>query len=312
MTKKNRKRSAGIVLRDILLALLLVAVVAASAILVYRRFFESGPATPDEKRNIAMNHYDADSFYEENGMLRYAKSAHLTGVDVSEHQEKIDWAAVRAAGVDFAILRIGYRGYTEGSLREDSWFAENYTAARAAGVQLGVYFFSQATTLEEAREEADYTLELLDGRTLELPVFYDWETVAGSTRIPSPDGLPLTQCAAAFCQTVEAAGYTAGVYFNQTYGYTYFDLGYLQDYVLWLAEYGHDAGISLSLRLPAIFQHRGGRWHYRRRGSQSVSDAGEGKNDGLILKNAARAASNCEAARAVCIYFDGVSWRTTY
>ena len=106
-------------------------------------------------------------------------------------------------------------------------------------MQLGVYFFSQATTLEEAREEADYTLELLDGRTLELPVFYDWETVAGSTRIPSPDGLPLTQCAAAFCQTVEAAGYTGqGVYFNQTYGYTYFDLGYLQDYVLWLAEYG--------------------------------------------------------------------------
>ena len=238
MTKKNRKHSAGIVLRDILLALLLVAVVAASAILVYRRFFESGPATPDEKQNIAKNHYDADSFYEENGMLRYAKSAHLTGVDVSEHQEKIDWAAVRAAGVDFAILRIGYRGYTEGSLREDSWFAENYTAARAAGAQVGVYFFSQATTLEEAREEADYTLELLDGRTLELPVFYDWETVAGSTRIPSPDGLPLTQCAAAFCQTVEAAGYTAGVYFNQTYGYTYFDLSYLQDYVLWLAEYG--------------------------------------------------------------------------
>ena len=147
MTKKNRKHSAGIVLRNILLALLLVAVVAASAILVYRRFFESGPATPDEKQNIAKNHYDADSFYEENGMLRYAKSAHLTGVDVSEHQEKIDWAAVRAAGVDFAILRIGYRGYTEGSLREDSWFAENYTAARAAGVQVGVYFFSQATTL---------------------------------------------------------------------------------------------------------------------------------------------------------------------
>lgn len=84
--------------------------------------------------------------------------------------------------MDFAILRIGYRGYTEGSLREDSWFAENYTAARAAGVQVGVYFFSQATTLEEAREEADYTLELLDGRTLELPVFYDWETGSQAPR----------------------------------------------------------------------------------------------------------------------------------
>ena len=168
MTKKNRKHSAGIVLRDILLALLLVAVVAASAILVYRRFFESGPATPDEKQNIAKNHYDADSFYEENGMLRYAKSAHLTGVDVSEHQEKIDWAAVRAAGVDFAILRIGYRGYTEGSLREDSWFAENYTAARAAGVQLGVYFFSQATTLEEARADLFGLYYLGDPKLVEL------------------------------------------------------------------------------------------------------------------------------------------------
>lgn len=157
-------------------------------------------------------------------------------MDVSEHQEKIDWAAVRAAGVDFAILRIGYRGYTEGSLREDSWFAENYAAARAAGVQVGVYFFSQATTLEEAREEADYTLELLDGRTLELPVFYDWETVAGSTRIPSPDGLPAD--AVRSCLLPDGGGrpgYTAGVYFNQTYGYTYFDLSYLQDYVLWLA-----------------------------------------------------------------------------
>ena len=237
MTKKNRKHSAGIVLRDILLALLLVAVVAASAILVYRRFFESGPATPDEKRNIAMNHYDADSFYEENGMLRYAKSAHLTGVDVSEHQEKIDWAAVRAAGVDFAILRIGYRGYTEGSLREDSWFAENYTAARAAGVQVGVYFFSQAIDEQEAREEARFVLDRISGYQLAFPVFFDWEKIGSEARSDTMDLASLTTVTDTFCTEIRNAGYQAGLYFNQQLGYEELHLPSLQTYTFWLAEY---------------------------------------------------------------------------
>ena len=242
MTKKNRKHSAGIVLRDILLALLLVAVVAASAILVYRRFFESGPATPDEKRNIAMNHYDADSFYEENGMLRYAKSAHLTGVDVSEHQEKIDWAAVRAAGVDFAILRIGYRGYgASGTLVKDPMFEEHFTNARNAGLKVGVYFFTQAVTEDEAREEAQGCNWALNGRKLDYPIYYDTEASTSPNGTGRADGLgkeDRTKCAIAFCEEVKSLGYKPGVYASTTWFRKRVDLDALRKYTIWNAHYG--------------------------------------------------------------------------
>ena len=243
MTKKNRKRSAGIVLRDILLALLLVAVVAASAILVYRRFFESGPATPDEKRNIAMNHYDADSFYEENGMLRYAKSAHLTGVDVSEHQEKIDWAAVRAAGVDFAILRIGYRGYgASGTLVKDPMFEEHFTNARNAGLKVGVYFFTQAVNEAEAQEEAEGCNWALNGRMLDYPIFYDTEASTAPGGTGRADGLGVedrTKCAIAFCERVKELGYKPGVYASTTWYRKRVDYNTLRSrYTIWNAHYG--------------------------------------------------------------------------
>ena len=90
----------------------------------------------------------------------------------------IDWERVRADGVDFAILRVGFRGNTVGGLKPDERFAENYVAARKAGLRVGVYFYSQAVSEAEAAEEAAYVLELLDGVPLELPVFFDWEEVA--------------------------------------------------------------------------------------------------------------------------------------
>ena len=274
MTKKNRKRSAGIVLRDILLALLLVAVVAASAILVYRRFFESGPATPDEKRNIAMNHYDADSFYEENGMLRYAKSAHLTGVDVSEHQEKIDWAAVRAAGVDFAILRIGYRGYTEGSIQEDAYFEQNLAGAIDAGLDVGVYFFSQAMDEQEAREEARFVLDKISGYQLAYPVFFDWEKIGADARSDAMDLTSLTTVTDTFCSEIEAAGYQAGLYFNQQLGYEELHLPSLQGYTFWLAEYNDTPSFTYDFDL----------WQYASDGSVDGIDGDVDLNLAFIGK----------------------------
>ena len=274
MTKKNRKHSAGIVLRDILLALLLVAVVAASAILVYRRFFESGPATPDEKRNIAMNHYDADSFYEENGMLRYAKSAHLTGVDVSEHQEKIDWAAVRAAGVDFAILRIGYRGYTEGSIQEDTYFEQNLAGAIDAGLDVGVYFFSQAMDEQEAREEARFVLDKISGYQLAYPVFFDWEKIGADARSDAMDLTSLTTVTDTFCSEIEAAGYQAGLYFNQQLGYEELHLPSLQGYTFWLAEYNDTPSFTYDFDL----------WQYASDGSVDGIDGDVDLNLAFIGK----------------------------
>lgn len=99
----------------------------------------------------------------------------MAGVDVSEHQGTIDWQQVKDAGFEYAILRVAYRGMTEGGLNVDSTFEQNYQGATAAGLKVGVYFFSQAITQEEAREEAQYVLDTLDGRELDYPVVFDWE-----------------------------------------------------------------------------------------------------------------------------------------
>ena len=194
------------------------------------------PATEPTEETAARNERDPDDFIMEDGFLRYPGA--VTGIDVSAHQGLIDWEQVKAAGIEFAIIRAGYRGSTEGRLYEDELFRDNLNGAKEAGLQVGVYFFSQAMTVEEAVEEANFVLDLLDGEPLELPVYYDWEKVAGLSRITDAGALPLTDCSVAFCETVRQQGYTPGVYFNQEYGYAYLDFLRLQDYEMWLAEYG--------------------------------------------------------------------------
>lgn len=181
------------------------------------------------------NRYEQKSFYMDGCFLRYANREHMVGIDVSEHQGEIDWAAVATSGAEFAILRLGYRGSTVGELYVDEYFYKNLQGAKENGLAVGVYFFSQAGDEAEAREEAEFVLSTLDGQALELPIFYDWEFIGG--RIESEQSVALTLCAEAFCQTVISGGYEAGVYFNQTYGYDYLDLFALRNYTLWLAEY---------------------------------------------------------------------------
>ncbi len=231
MTQRKRKNRGWRILRDILLALAIIGAVFLVLWLILRSVFDFGGP------EIAKNEYDPEAFYQENGFLRYRDSAHLIGIDVSEHQKEIDWNAVKEAGVEFAILRAGYRGYTEGLLYEDDFFRANLEGAKAAGIQVGIYFFSQAVNEQEAREEAMYACELVADYEIELPIFYDWEMISDSPRIQSASEVPLTDCAIAFCEIVEEAGYEAGVYFNQSYGYFRFDLAELADYTLWLAEY---------------------------------------------------------------------------
>ena len=181
---------------------------------------------------------DAEKFRRENGITYYdGLPAARVGIDVSSHQQTIDWERVAAAGVEFAMIRVGYRGYSEGTLQADEYFEDNFRGAQAAGLRVGVYFFSQAISEEEAVEEAQFVLQLLDGRGLEYPVMYDWEDVEAAARTDGMDRLRLTACADAFCRTVQDAGYRAGVYFNQVFGYQELNLLSLQDYVFWLAEY---------------------------------------------------------------------------
>jgi GH25 family lysozyme M1 (1,4-beta-N-acetylmuramidase) len=141
--------------------------------------------------------------------------------------------------VDFAIIRLGYRGYTQGAIQTDSCFYQNIQGALDAGLDVGVYFFSQAITPEEARQEADYVLSLLESYPITCPVVYDWEpiTFAEGARTDQLENEVLTQCAAAFCQQIAQAGYTPAVYFNQEMGYFSFDLKELSPFQFWLAEY---------------------------------------------------------------------------
>ena len=175
-----------------------------------------------------------DFSVDENGYVTYPGA--VMGVDVSAFQGEIDWEAAKEAGVRFAILRIGFRGYSAGSLNEDERFEQNYQGARDAGLDVGVYFYSQATSNTEAVEEAEYVLQLLSGRALQLPVFFDWEEVSDG-RTGGKATTAVTGFAQNFCSRVSAGGYRPGVYFNQTYGYSIMQLGRMKQYEFWLAEY---------------------------------------------------------------------------
>lgn len=186
--------------------------------------------------------YDNSLFQvNENGFLTYDSDEYTCkiGIDVSRYQENIDWAAVKGAGVQFAMLRLGYRGYGSGALVMDPYFRQNIQGAQANGIEVGVYFFSQAITPEEGAEEARFCLNALKGYHITYPIVFDWESYDSSLE-PRTDGLDdkiLTQCAVAFCEEVEAAGYQSMVYSNLTYFYLHFDLNQLVDYPLWLAQY---------------------------------------------------------------------------
>ena len=162
----------------------------------------------------------------------------LTGVDVSSHQGDVDWAAVAGDGIEFAMLRVGSRGYSQGAVRADEKFETNLTGAQENGLQVGCYFFSQAITPAEAEEEADFVLSILDGRSMELPVVYDWEQIVeDEARTDGMDKETVTACAAAFCAKIRAAGYETGYYCNGVVGYLQYDLSQLTDYAAWYAEY---------------------------------------------------------------------------
>ena len=164
------------------------------------------------------------------------------GMDVSEHQGQIDWTAA-ADDIDFVIIRVGYRGYGQaGVLKYDACALDNLRGALDSGLDVGVYFFSQATDPAEAEEEAAFLLELLEPFAPErfaLPVFYDWETVENdSARTGGMDGETVTDCALAFCQKVTEAGYRAGVYAYRFLGYYCYELARLRDYALWIGAVG--------------------------------------------------------------------------
>ena len=244
LAPKKRGR-VGVLL---LLVLVLVLALAAGGAGLYRVLhpepvtFTYRDRVLKAKDGVPVNGYAREEFSaDENGRVSYVHNGLRAkeGIDVSSYQGEIDWEAVAADGVNFAMIRLGYRGYTEGGLWMDSRFEENIRGALEAGLEVGVYFFSQAITPGEAEEEAEFVLEALEGYELAYPVAFDWEpiTPGKEARTDALDGETLTQCAAAFCRRVSQAGYVPQIYFNKELGYLVYDLAELKDWSFWLAEY---------------------------------------------------------------------------
>ena len=181
------------------------------------------------------------------GSVTYTGTAYrvLQGIDVSTFQQDIDWQAVADSGIAFAVIRAGYRGYGKGGIVEDDRFRQNVAGACAAGLRVGLYFFSQAVTPEEAAEEAQWLVDAARDYKIDMPLVFDWENIDQSTvaagdtvRTAEMTGEDVTACAVAFCETVTAAGYDAAVYGNRWQGYYDYDFTQLRDYAFWVSAPG--------------------------------------------------------------------------
>ncbi|HKM35902.1 MAG TPA: GH25 family lysozyme, partial [Lachnospiraceae bacterium] len=157
------------------------------------------------------------------------------GIDVSKWNGTIDWNAVKNSGVSYVIIRCGYRGSSTGALIEDPKFASNIKGASAAGIKVGVYFFTQAVNRSEAVEEASMVIELVKKYTISYPVFLDVEASGG--RADNIDKATRTDVIKAFCETIQNSGYTAGVYANKSWLTNKIDASQLGRYKIWLAQY---------------------------------------------------------------------------
>ena len=213
-----------------LLIVLLVPLIAVAAIGIgIQKIFFSGPEP-----------YDPTLFVLEGDRMSYQDPAYETsiGIDVSEHNQQIDWEQVADDGVEFAFVRLGYRGGIEGQLHEDETFSANIQGTREAGLELGVYWYSSAIDQEELQEEIDFVLERLEGIQLDLPVVYDMEIFdADQGRINSLSVEEKTDLTLEFCDAMEEAGYESMVYGNYTWLHEHLDHERILDQNIWYAAY---------------------------------------------------------------------------
>lgn len=214
------------------------------------------PTEPQETQPVS--YYDpADFQLDENGFMTCLTSDYETGIDVSFYQGNIDWQQVKDAGADFVFIRVGGRGTTEGNIYEDDNAQIYYEGAKAAGLKVGAYFFSQAVTPKEAEEEAWFVLQKVANWELDLPVVYDWEWGGEDSRTDGVEPRMLTLCCLSFCNVVKNAGLSPMLYFNAYQGLNQMELDRLKNYPFWLAMYD----------TPMEFPYRVDYWQYSATGT---------------------------------------------
>lgn len=190
-----------------------------------------------EAEDTAVEEARSDADKTEIKKLQATNGNSKLGIDVSKWNGEIDWDKVKNAGVEFAIIRAGYRGSVTGSLVEDPYFHANMKGAAASGIPVGVYFFTQAVNEVEAVEEASAVLRLVEEYKLTYPIYIDSEGAGGEGRADGLDAETRTLVCEAFCRTVSNAGYETGVYASRNWLNHNLYMDRLQQYQTWLAEY---------------------------------------------------------------------------
>lgn len=206
----------------------------------------------------------------------YNNGSKVLGIDVSKYQPNINWKEVKESGVEFVIIRMGYRGYGSGKIVEDPYFRQHLKGAKDAGLKVGIYFFSQAIDEKEAVEEASACLNAIAGYRMDYPIFFDSEysTSAKTGRADKLDKGTRTACAVAFCETIRNAGYQAGVYASSSWFRHQLSYSALSNYVIWNAHYG----VSASPINCHIWQYTGNgrvKGVYDRNGNMTAVDLNE-------------------------------------
>ena len=228
----------------------LVVAEDGSPLKMLREFFPENLIYYDEKQYVFAPVLDevkkhdllSENFVEnDKGEMQYVENGVVTshkGIDVSKYQGDIDWKAVKEDGVEYAFVRLGLRGYESGKLVLDEYFDKNMRGANEADVAAGVYFFTQAITVEEAKEEAAYVLENITEYDVTCPIVFDVEMIVGANgRANNLTKEERTDITIAFCEVIRQAGYTPIIYGNVKCFTKMLDLARLEDYEKWYAFY---------------------------------------------------------------------------
>lgn len=199
----------------------------------------------EEKEIVIVPYTDYDWKYlnKSTGLYTYEDESYtsMIGIDVAAHQETIDWKKVKEAGIEFAYIRLGYRGASEGFLHTDLEFENNFKGAKENGIKVGVYWYSQPISVEEAKEEAQYVIDVLSDRELDLPIAYDFEETEFSdgtiSRIHGMLPSERTKMAVTFCNEILKNHREVMIYTNLYWAETFYNWKELEDYPVWFAHY---------------------------------------------------------------------------
>ncbi|MGN1167981.1 MAG: glycoside hydrolase family 25 protein [Lachnospiraceae bacterium] len=188
------------------------------------------------------------------------------GVDVSRYQEEVNWEKVKKSGIDFAMIRLGYRGYgKDGHLVEDEYYKRNIEGAIAAGLEVGVYFFSQALSEKEAVEEAEFVLKRVRDYNLTYPVVFDTEEILEeSARTKNLEREQYTKNCIAFCDAIREKGHEVMIYANMKWMAFTLDLRALTEYDFWYADYEKNPQCPYAFKM----------WQYTEKGKVPGIDGG--------------------------------------